>query len=272
MKVFYNEWDDYAASWLEKLGDNNHIPNGTVSRKSITDHSPHDFDGYDQCHFFAGIGGWPLALRLAGYENLPCWTGSPPCQPFSLAGKKLGVNDDRHLAPTWIKLIRAQKPTIIFGEQVASAIAHGWVDELKSNLETEGYAFGFSVLSGRVASAPHERKRIFFGAIKVADAHKMYGKGEQHWKFGEQKGVETCACTVRSSDIGRMLGQWEDCEIQTSEYDGKNRICKPGIPLLVNGIPGTMGGISGYGNAIIPQVAAFFIENFMGAVEDMLND
>ena len=50
------------------------------------------------------------------------------------------------------------------------------------------------------------------------------------------------------------------------------RICKPGIPLLVNGIPGTMGGISGYGNAIVPQVAAVFIDSFMEAVGDMLEN
>lgn len=273
MNIFYNEWDSYAAQWLRNLSNDGHIPKGIVCEKSITDLTKNDLDGYDQCHFFTGIGGWLLALRWAGLEGISgVWTGSPPCQPFSIAGKKLGVKDERHLAPTWIELIKAKKPPIIFGEQVASAIAHGWIDELFYLLEKEGYACGFAVLSGYVVGAPHKRERIFFGAVKMADASKMYGTWKQCWEPRQRQRDEQEEFQTRSSDIGGLPSQWRNYEIHTSEYDSKNRIRKPGIPLLVNGVPGTLGGISGYGNAIVPQVACFFIEQFMESIGDMLRE
>ena len=63
---YYNEWDKGAAAWLRELIKQGHIPFGVVDERSITEVKPEDLDGFTQCHFFAGIGGWPLALRLAG--------------------------------------------------------------------------------------------------------------------------------------------------------------------------------------------------------------
>lgn len=117
---YYNEWDKGAAAWLRELIKQGHIPFGVVDERSITEVKPEDLDGFTQCHFFAGIGGWPLALRLAGVsEDTPCWTGSPPCQPFSAAGKQLGQFDPRHLAPIFLDLISECRPPVLFGEQVA---------------------------------------------------------------------------------------------------------------------------------------------------------
>lgn len=88
---YYNEWDASAAAWLRELINNKLIPYGYVDERSITEVTPSDLEGFTQCHFFAGIGGWPLALQLAGIPaSTQLWTGSPPCQPFSVAGKSLG--------------------------------------------------------------------------------------------------------------------------------------------------------------------------------------
>ncbi|MFW9777157.1 DNA cytosine methyltransferase, partial [Brucella melitensis] len=71
------------------------------------DVTPSDLAGFTQCHFFAGVGGWSLALRLAGWPaNRAVWTASLPCQPFSTAGKQLGTSDERHLSPTFLKLVK----------------------------------------------------------------------------------------------------------------------------------------------------------------------
>lgn len=133
---YYNEWDSGAAEWLRELINNKLIPYGYVDERSITEVTPSDLEGFTQCHFFAGIGGWPLALQLAGIpESTRLWTGSPPCQPFSVAGQSLGFDDERHLAPAFLRLIRECKPELLFGEQVAAAIGKHWLDFVFLNLE-----------------------------------------------------------------------------------------------------------------------------------------
>lgn len=171
---YYNEWDKGAAAWLRELIKQGHIPFGVVDERSITEVKPEDLDGFTQCHFFAGIGGWPLALRLAGVpEDAPLWTGSPPCQPFSAAGKQLGQFDPRHLAPVFLDLISECRPPVLFGEQVAPAIAKSWMCDLQTHLEGENYAVGFAVLPACSVGAPHKRDRLFFGAHRLAHARSI---------------------------------------------------------------------------------------------------
>lgn len=162
---YYNEFDPDAAQWLRNLITAGLIPDGDVDERSIEDVTPNDLRGYTQCHFFAGIGGWPLALDLAGWpRNMPAWTGSCPCQPFSSAGKGDGFADERHLWPAWFHLIRECRPNVVFGEQVASAIRHGWLDLVSADLEAEGYAVGGAVLGAHSVGAPHIRQRLYWVA------------------------------------------------------------------------------------------------------------
>ena len=91
MSAYYNEFEPFAAAWLRELIKDGLIADGEVDGRSITDVEPADLKGFTQCHFFAGIGGWSYALRLAGWsDSRPVWTGSPPCQPFSVAGTRRG--------------------------------------------------------------------------------------------------------------------------------------------------------------------------------------
>ena len=118
---YYNENDPKAAAWLRELIAAGHIANGIVDERSITDITARDLEGYTQCHFFAGIGGWSLALRLAGWpDSRPVWTGSCPCQPFSVAGKGLGEKDERHLWPVLRELIRECSPSVVFGALIGA--------------------------------------------------------------------------------------------------------------------------------------------------------
>ena len=66
MPAYYNEIDPYAAQWLRNLIAAGHIAPGVVDERSIEDVHPSDLRGFEQCHFFAGIGVWSLALRRAG--------------------------------------------------------------------------------------------------------------------------------------------------------------------------------------------------------------
>lgn len=64
--VYYNEIEPFAAAWLESLAASGEIRGGAVDRRSIAEIQPADLAGVTRAHFFAGIGGWDLALRLAG--------------------------------------------------------------------------------------------------------------------------------------------------------------------------------------------------------------
>lgn len=163
--AYYNEIEPYAAEWLENLILVGLIAPGDVDRRSIEDVTPEDLRGYTQCHFFAGIGGWSLALRLAGWpDDRPVWTGSCPCQPFSAAGKGKGAADERHLWPAWFHLIEQCRPRVVFGEQVEAAIKHDWLDLVSADLEGIGYAIGATCLPAASVGAPHGRSRLWFVA------------------------------------------------------------------------------------------------------------
>ena len=170
MTAYYNEFDPFAANWLRELIKDGLIAPGVVDERSITEIIPSDLSEFTQCHFFAGIGGWSIALRLAGWpDDRPVWTGSPPCQPFSVAGKQTGKNDERHLWPAFFDLIREQAPSTVFGEQVASAIRHGWFDDLQTDLENQNYASAMAVLPACSVGAPQKRDRLWYVANKLAN-------------------------------------------------------------------------------------------------------
>lgn len=165
MAAYYNEINPYAAQWLRNLIAAGHIADGDVDERSIADVRPDDLRPYTQCHFFAGIGAWSYALRLAGWpDDKPVWTGSCPCQPFSVAGQGKGTSDERHLWPVWYELIKECQPTVIFGEQVEAAIRHGWLDLVQDDLESSGYTFGAICLPAACTGAPHIRQRLWFVA------------------------------------------------------------------------------------------------------------
>lgn len=163
MAAYYNEIDPYAAQWLRNLIAKNLIAPGDVDERSIVDVQPDDLKAYTQCHFFAGIGGWSLALRKSGWaDERPVWTGSCPCQPFSAAGKQEGFEDPRHLWPQFKRLIEKRLPSVVFGEQVASAT--DWLALVRRDLDEMGYAMGAIPLEAASARADHFRDRFWFVA------------------------------------------------------------------------------------------------------------
>lgn len=296
---YYNEIDPKAANWLRELIAGGHIPAGDVDERSITEISPNELSKYTQCHFFSGIGGWPLALELAGWPaTRPVWTGSCPCQPFSSAGKQLGAADERHLWPAFFNLIRQCRPKSVFGEQVASAIGKGWLDGVSADLESEGYACGATVLGAHSVGAPHIRQRLYW----VADAGNGGCAEPINREFNStrsgEKEPERCLSpngladatdsgagrpgqAIQNTNRGRGIGgeeagTWKDGErrwrlasgsavgfwssaILIPCRDGKARRVEPSIFPLAHGIPGRVGLLRGAGNAIVPQVAAEFV-------------
>lgn len=285
---YYNENDPAIAAWLKGLISEKLIPNGHVDTRSITEVSPADLDGFIQCHFFTGIGGWPLALALAGWpEDRPVWTGSCPCQPFSVAGKGLGEADPRHLWPVFRTLIAACQPPVAFGEQVASAAGRNWLAGIRFDLEEMGYAFGSADLCAACVGAPHIRQRLFW--VADSENYKLYGSGNERQGRAEstngsrlvhtdsngcREGSEA-ATGARYGDSSDSAGFWADSRWIECR-DGKYRRIpsESALQPLASRVPYKLGNrrnistplIHGAGNAIVPQVAALFIKATVQAI------
>jgi DNA (cytosine-5)-methyltransferase 1 len=166
VKAYYNDSDPVAAHVLECLIKDRVIADGVVDRRSIVDVDPKDVAGFRQAHFFAGGGLWSVAARMAGWpDDRPLWTGSCPCQGESLAGKRLGADDPRHLWPDFYRIIRAARPALVVGEQVAAAAGTHWLDRVCSDMEDEDYAIRAVDIPACAVDAPHQRQRLFWVAL-----------------------------------------------------------------------------------------------------------
>jgi DNA (cytosine-5)-methyltransferase 1 len=180
---------------------------------------------------FSGIGGFDIAAEWAGWDNLfhcewnpfgqrvlkhywpqstsydditktdfTIWngridvlTGGFPCQPYSLAGKRKGKEDERHLWPEMLRAIREIQPPYVVGENVFGLI--NWngglvFDEVQADLEAEGYEVWPYVLPACAVNAPHRRDRVWFVAywhgtgLQEARTEQQTTRLKQHGKLG----------------------------------------------------------------------------------------
>lgn len=157
---------------------------------------------------FSGIGGFDLAAEWAGWTNafnceidpfcrkilkyhfpdaeqygdirttdFAVWrdridvlTGGFPCQPFSLAGKRKGTEDDRYLWPEMLRVIRTVRPHWVVGENVYGIVnwSEGMVlDTVCSDLEAAGYEVQPYIIPACGVGAPHRRDRCWFVAHRT---------------------------------------------------------------------------------------------------------
>lgn len=291
MTAYYNEIDPYCAEWLRNLIAAGHIAQGDVDERSIEDVVPSDLAGYTQCHFFAGIGIWSLALRSAGApDDYPVWTGSCPCQPFSAAGKGAGFTDERHLWPAFHHLIRVCQPPNVIGEQVASKDGLGWLELVQADLEGEGYTFGAADLCAAGFAAPevagpmggsHIRQRLYWGGKRLGHADHAGSQGRNGKSLPEcsdqcvagASGTPDRVANAQSNrhERGGQLREpsrgssvthsgavdWLPCR------DGKRRPVEGGTFPLANEDTQRVGRLRAYGNALDAATAQAFVEAFL---------
>jgi DNA (cytosine-5)-methyltransferase 1 len=228
MTAYYNEIDPYAAQWLRNLIEAGHIAPGIVDERSIEDVTPNELKHYTQCHFFAGIGVWSLALRRAGWpDDRPVWTGSCPCQPFSSAGKGGGFDDERHLWPAFHHLIEQCRPATVIGEQVASKDAEPWLDLVQADLEAVGYAFGAVPFPSASVGAPHIRDRLYWVADATSNRWGRQGSGgaieEGRQPRSQRAGQLSDGLEGHGAAIGLADTQREGLEGWSSAQRGEQR-------------------------------------------------
>jgi DNA (cytosine-5)-methyltransferase 1 len=240
---YYNEWDKATAAWLQEMINQGLIPDGHIDTRSIADVQPSDLTGYIQHHFFAGIGGFPLALDLAGWpRDRPVWTASFPCQPVSVAGRMLGTSDERYLLPIGVELIKKCRPKTVFGEQVPSV---EWIDAAWDAMERSDYTFWPEIRRADSVGAFQERRRVYWCATSNTNRQRQ----PEPWKY-KQNPIRNKADEFREAD--RLIDAFR----------------RKALPFLCSGHDGVSGRVGelcckGFGNAIIPQVAAEFIGAYM---------
>jgi len=212
---------------------------------------------------FEGIGGFSLAAEWAGWETI-AWceinpfcqkvlgyhfpkankhhdikitdftiyrgqcdilTGGFPCQPYSLAGKRKGKEDDRHLWPEMLRAVREIQPPWIVGENVFGIV--NWdggvvFNEVQTDLEAEGYEVQPYILPAGAVNAPHRRDRVWF----VAYSQEANSRNPLYSRAGRNgiAGMDDVETTPNPNHNGQHRGNGKH-EINTSkggEYVQRN--------------------------------------------------
>jgi len=279
---------------------------------------------------FSGIGGFDLAAEWMGWENvfhcewnpfgqkilhyywpqaiqynditqtdftihrggIDILTGGFPCQPYSMAGKRKGKEDERHLWPEMLRAIREIAPRYIVGENVLGLV--NWdgglvLDEVQADLESAGYEVATVVIPAAAVNAPHGRDRVWFVAKQIltdTDSNGQHRRNSEHEVFASEGRINAFGDIGTSGEHGltadtssrRMEGygrKGKRKQLQAAEFNEDNSqqfrrmdwqkfptqppICggDDGIPTELDGITFSKWrneSIKSYGNAVVPQV------------------
>ena len=297
---------------------------------------------------FSGIGGFDLAAEIVRFKNLfTCekdefcnkilkyywpniehygdikttdfriWrgkidilTGGFPCQPFSLAGKRKGTEDDRHLWPEMLRAISEIQPGFIIGENVYGIV--NWdgglvFDQVQSDLEAQGYEIIPIILPACAVGAPHRRERVWFVAYANKRAagpsrtsERTFGsrgnnndepqewreQTEQRFRYGNVFGNDTNTNNTglqRSEKPGSIKESGKERDEQPTrffqptwdEFPTQSPICSGD-----DGLSGRLDSITfpkwrnesikAMGNAIVPEVAVVYFKIIEQIIKDKL--
>lgn len=266
---------------------------------------------------FSGIGGFDLAAEWAGwtnmfnceidpfcrrvlkyhfpnavqYENIKTtvftvWrgridvlTGGFPCQPFSVAGKRKGTEDNRYLWPEMLRAIREIRPRWVVGENVRGFVnwSEGMVlDTVFADLEALGYEVQPFILPACAVDAPHRRDRVWIVAHRAdAGAESLRERQEQadrHEAASDTDGSRFQALGISNGIDSEERGKPTGCALQSAgharrtlpattweNFPTQSPVCgrDDGLPAELDGISfpaWRRQSIKAYGNAIVPQV------------------
>jgi DNA (cytosine-5)-methyltransferase 1 len=191
-------------------------------------------------------------LNPSDYGRIDLITGGYPCQPFSSAGKQKGAEDDRHLWPSMLEIVKRAGPSWVLAENVAGHITVG-LDQVLADLESEGYAATAIVIPACAVDARHRRERVWI----VANAESI---GRDHGNDGEL--LRQGAGKVNAPASASSVVDWMEARRWENE---------PRVDRVAHGIPSRVDRIRGLGNAIVPQVAAEILRCMM-RVDSLAND
>ena len=171
-------------------------------------------------------------LKTNGINKIDIITGGYPCQPFSVAGRKKGEEDPRHVWPEYFRLIKELRPTWVIGENVGGHIKLG-LDSVLSDLESEGYSARTFSISAASIGANHKRERVWILANSKSSNRNEYEINKEHGEPETQKIF---------GDRGRLSGVSSRWKVE------------PDVGRVADGLPNTMDRLKSLGNSVVPQI------------------
>lgn len=195
-------------------------------------------------------------------------SGGFPCQPYSVAGKRRGTEDDRDLWPQMFRIIKELRPTWVVGENVAN-FANMELDRTLLDLESAGYEIQTFLIPAVAVEAPHERMRTFVVAhSKRLGREKRTSKERKSRIRRASDHFGNCGKTVADT-ISKRCNQMEQHDgggkkrEETVREDWKCSVkprgdesrwaAEPNVGRVAHGVPNRVDRIKGLGNAVVPQ-------------------
>ena len=203
-------------------------------------------------------------LNSNGHTKIDIITGGYPCQPFSVAGRKKGEEDPRHLWPEYFRLIKELRPSWIIGENVSGHVKLG-LDTVLENLESEGYSARTFSISASSIGANHQRERIWI----VANSGCSWGSGSEFQRKNENEiKKENANQFERSSSSSQSDMVYSDSErLEKWESIGENFSqeyqtligadwwsIEPDVGRVANGVPKRVDRLKSLGNSLVPHI------------------
>lgn len=190
-----------------------------------------------------------------GRKTVDVVSGGFPCQPFSVAGKRRGKEDDRYLWPEMLRVVSELQPAWVVGENVAGIISLA-LDTVLSDLESIGYSCQALVIPACAVGAPHRRDRVCIVGWKRASGNLLYPNSQD------------CKCADVRKSKSEIQGQpWAGglCETVSNEKSAKKQRewqeigcggpwpAEPNVGRVANGVPDRVDRLKCLGNAVVPR-------------------
>ena len=238
-------------AYTEKLYGNAKQYNGEKSKRQVS-------------KFGSGSGKNNISTETDGEtktETIDLCTFGWPCQPFSVAGKRKGKEDDRYLWPEAYRVIQETNPTWLIGENVPGIIGME-LDNVLSDLEGEGYETQTFIIPACAVDARHKRNRVWIVANSKMPRNSGKRKYKNSGKFcykakWQSMGDESVNSgkVMADSTVGRCEKRESKRELEEYFSEGDRRWpTEPNVGRVAHGIPSRVDRLKALGNSIVPQV------------------
>jgi len=190
-------------------------------------------------------------------------TGGYPCQPFSQAGRRQGEEDERHLWPEMLRIIKSCQPRYVLAENVAGHVTMG-LDQVLTDLEDQGYTTRAIIVPACAKNAPHRRDRVWIIGQNVANTFNKRLQGGLLGRKNKERQDKQRHIRCSSSIYGQPKERAETVVSKMGDLaDGISRGLlrhfdrePEHIPRVTKGEKDRAKKLKALGNSIVPQVAA----------------